>query len=147
MQNLTPAERRGVLVVLLLLAIGTLHDSWRARHPEPAEPLAGRAAGAAPASDTLTGDTSGGRRPSLEGKASIRAGPGPAGPIDPNQASVEELDALPGIGPVLASRIIEHRRRHGDFVQAEDLLAVQGIGPRLLERLRPWLALGERHGR
>jgi competence protein ComEA len=56
--------------------------------------------------------------------------------VDLNAASPEELDRLPGIGPVLAGRIVEYRRRHGRFTRIEELLAVRGIGPRLLERLR-----------
>lgn len=65
----------------------------------------------------------------------------PRGPLDPNTASAAELEALPGIGPVLARRIVEHRRAHGRFERLEDLLEVQGIGPRMLERLRPLLRL------
>ena len=49
------------------------------------------------------------------------------------------VQALPGIGPVLAARIVEHRRLHGRFHHVDELLLVHGIGPRLLEKLRPWL--------
>lgn len=56
--------------------------------------------------------------------------------VDLNRAGVSELEALPGIGPVLARRIVAHRTRHGPFHRLEDLLAVEGIGPKLLERLR-----------
>lgn len=56
--------------------------------------------------------------------------------VDLNRAGVAELEALPGIGPVLAQRIVAHRTRHGPFNRLEDLLAVEGIGPKLLERLR-----------
>ena len=52
-------------------------------------------------------------------------------------ADARALDALPGIGPVLAARIVQHRREHGAFRDPDELLAVRGIGPRLLERLRP----------
>ncbi|MCE9626800.1 MAG: helix-hairpin-helix domain-containing protein [Candidatus Eisenbacteria bacterium] len=72
--------------------------------------------------------------------------PGPASPpagapvpMDLNRADARALDALPGIGPVLAQRIVEHRQRHGPFRRIDELLAVPGIGPRLLERLRPRL--------
>lgn len=53
-----------------------------------------------------------------------------------NSASVDELEALPGVGPVLAGRIVEHRSRVGPFTEVEDLLAVPGIGERMLESLR-----------
>ena len=62
--------------------------------------------------------------------------------IDLNRASLAELDALPGIGPVLAARIVEHRLRHGPFRAVEELRAVRGIGPRLLARLAPRLTVG-----
>jgi competence protein ComEA len=59
--------------------------------------------------------------------------------LDLNTATAAELDALPGIGPVLAARIVEHRRLHGAFRSVEELRSVPGIGPRLLARLRPSL--------
>jgi competence protein ComEA len=64
--------------------------------------------------------------------------PGAAAPgtVDLNAAGVDALDDLPGIGPVLARRIVAHRERHGPFHRFEDLLQVEGIGPRLLDRLR-----------
>lgn len=59
-----------------------------------------------------------------------------AGPLDLNRATAEELQGLPGIGPVLAARILSWRETHGPFTSVEDLLAVPGIGPRTLENLR-----------
>jgi competence protein ComEA len=60
---------------------------------------------------------------------------GAAGPVHLNSASVAELDALPGIGPVLAQRIVDHRGQHGPFQQVGDLQDVPGIGPAILEGL------------
>jgi len=56
--------------------------------------------------------------------------------VDLNRASAEELQALPGIGPSLADRIIASRREAGAFRKPEDLLRVQGIGPVVLEQVR-----------
>ena len=61
-------------------------------------------------------------------------------PIDPNLASAEVLQTLPGIGPSLAERWVQHRRSAGPFRTPDDLLAISGIGPATLERLRPMLA-------
>ncbi len=59
-----------------------------------------------------------------------------------NSATVEELASLPGVGPVLARRIVEYRSRHGPFRQPEDLLKIKGIGPARLARLKPYLEFG-----
>ncbi|MFM8537474.1 MAG: ComEA family DNA-binding protein [Planctomycetaceae bacterium] len=59
--------------------------------------------------------------------------------IDVNTAPVGELAQLPGLGPALAARIVEHRREHGPFDTAAGLLDVPGIGPAILERMRPHL--------
>jgi competence protein ComEA len=51
-------------------------------------------------------------------------------------ATLEQLDALPGVGPVTAQRILDHRATHGPFRSADDLDAVPGIGPARVEQLR-----------
>lgn len=56
--------------------------------------------------------------------------------IDLNTAPASELDLLPGVGPVLAARIIEDRQTNGLFKDLDDLDRVHGIGPRTIERLR-----------
>lgn len=59
-----------------------------------------------------------------------------AGPVNLNTATVAELDTLPGVGPVLAQRIVDWRDQDGPFLSVEDLDAVSGIGPAMMERLR-----------
>jgi competence ComEA-like helix-hairpin-helix protein len=54
-----------------------------------------------------------------------------------NTASQHELMVLPGIGEKYAQRIIQFRQEHGAFQTVEGLIAVHGIGPRTLERIRP----------
>lgn len=71
-------------------------------------------------------------------QASLEASEGarrPDGRIDVNRASATELEELPGVGPVTAQRIIEHREANGPFADPRDLIAVPGIGERTLEAL------------
>jgi competence protein ComEA len=65
----------------------------------------------------------------------------PTPPVQLNTATVAELDALPGVGPVTAQRIVEYREQHGAFASIDDLDAVPGIGPTRLEHLRELLVL------
>ena len=62
-------------------------------------------------------------------------------PIDLNSASAMDLDALPGLGPALALRIIDYRQQHGLFKKIDDLEKVSGIGPQKLEKLKPHLTI------
>ncbi len=66
--------------------------------------------------------------PSVQGGAVKRVVKKKSGPININRATASELDALPGIGPVLASRIIDYRKANGPFVSVDDLQKVSGIG-------------------
>jgi competence ComEA-like helix-hairpin-helix protein len=65
-----------------------------------------------------------------------------SGPVDINQADTEELESLPGIGPVLAKRIVEWRRQQGPFRSEDDLLQVRGIGPQSLKRIQSQIVVG-----
>jgi competence protein ComEA len=62
-------------------------------------------------------------------------------PINLNTATAEQLEAIPGIGPVLAQRIIEYRQTHGRFQSVDELLEVRGIGPKRLESMRPYVTV------
>ncbi len=61
--------------------------------------------------------------------------------IDLNSATQQDLEALPGIGPALAGRILAHRRTHGPFRQIEDLEQVSGVGPKKLAQVKPYLTI------
>ena len=149
---MTPAERRAALMVVFLLLLGAAQDLWRSRHLRTVRPRGQRVENRAQAG-------AGGDResrvpmsvaPSADRGSARRADPLAVPPadsvavlLDLNRASAEELDRLPGLGPTLAQRIVEHRQRHGAFRYVDELRAVRGIGPRLLERLKPRLTLGE----
>ena len=63
-----------------------------------------------------------------------------AGPVHLNTATLEQLDALPGIGPVTAQKIVDYRAQHGAFSSIDDLDAIPGIGPARPEQLREQVA-------
>ncbi|MEW2181122.1 ComEA family DNA-binding protein [Streptomyces sp. NPDC005406] len=81
--------------------------------------------------------------PAAAGGAGATAGPtaatGPAtaGPVSLNTATVEQLDTLPGVGPVLAQHIIDYRTQHAGFRSIDELREVNGIGDRRFADLRP----------
>ena len=130
----TEGERRGALLVVVLLATGTLHDVWRsARPPVPAPSAAPGRSAVAPEA-----------RPAALGAGQPDSGAALEPLLDLNTADARALDALPGIGPVLAERILLERRRLGGFRSTEELLSVPGIGPRLYERISPRVRVGPR---
>lgn len=92
----------------------------------PATPVLGSSIGAVPAMSP--------------GPGSATSTPGQTAPpgalVNINTATVEQLDALPGVGPVTAAAIVAWRERHGKFTDVDKLGDVEGIGPARLERLR-----------
>nr|WP_130333636.1 ComEA family DNA-binding protein [Streptomyces sp. BK022] len=68
--------------------------------------------------------------------AAAPAGGGPTAPVSLGTATAEQLDTLPGVGPVLAQRIIDYRTRHGGFRSVDELRQVDGIGDRRFSDLR-----------
>ncbi len=77
------------------------------------------------------------------GAAFAASAPAPAGKVNINSASVEQLAALPGIGDTLATRIVEQRQKSGGFKSVQELMTVKGIGEKNLAKLEPHLTLGE----
>jgi competence protein ComEA len=64
----------------------------------------------------------------------------PAGPVHLNSATEADLDALPGVGPVTAQKILDFRQHHGAFGSVDELDAIPGIGPKRLDQLRELVA-------
>jgi competence protein ComEA len=81
------------------------------------------------------------RRPPPASSSRAPPAPGPP-PIDLNQATEADLESLPGIGPALAGRIVEHRTLRGPFARVEDLVDVPGIGEATLAVLAPLVRVG-----
>jgi competence ComEA-like helix-hairpin-helix protein len=143
---LTPSEKRLAALLFVLTLLGSVTRVGRRLSPEVETWLqeerthAGSPVVGEPAAPSRTGHgdtaTAGGERSSKEqAEKSNRIGIA----VDPNTADRQALERLPGVGPVLAGRILEDRIRNGPYRSAEDLLRVKGIGERTLERLRPHL--------
>jgi len=77
-----------------------------------------------------------GSAPAVGGAAGSVAGAAPAAPVLLNTATAEQLDTLPGVGPVLAQHIIDYRTQHGGFRSVDELREVNGIGDRRFADLR-----------
>jgi competence protein ComEA len=91
--------------------------------------------GAPPAmSSSVTGPTDSG--PAASTSAASGPDGAPAALVDLNAATVDELDGLPGVGPVMAAAIVAWRTANGRFADVEQLGDVDGIGPARLEKLR-----------
>ena len=71
---------------------------------------------------------------------SVSAAPSASGVVNINEASADELERLPGIGPAKARAIVEHRHTH-PFHRVDDLTRVKGIGKKTFAKLRPYLTL------
>ncbi len=125
------ALRRAVALLLLLSLARWLHAGVAVRGPA-ASPGGTAADAAAHAIRT---------RAALEAEE-VRTRPlDPGETIDPNRAGADALDRLPGVGPARARAIVELRAAGVVFRRPEDLLAVRGLGPTAIERIRPHLAL------
>jgi competence protein ComEA len=131
-----------VSVVGLVAEPGLVTLSSGARVADAVEAAGGLLPEADPASVNLAAPVADGQQvavgvPPAAGAGTLAAAPAPAGggPVNLNTADVGRLDALPGIGPVLAQRIVDHREQHGPFGSVEDLQDVPGIGPAILDGL------------
>ncbi|OLB87723.1 MAG: hypothetical protein AUI12_06200 [Acidobacteria bacterium 13_2_20CM_2_57_6] len=67
----------------------------------------------------------------------------PAKPVNINTATSEELQQVPGIGPATAEKILQMRKSYGAFKSVDDLLAIRGLGPKRLEKMRRYLTVGK----
>ncbi|MFO7638289.1 MAG: helix-hairpin-helix domain-containing protein [bacterium] len=117
---MTRVEKRALLVLIAALALGAGVSAFRRYRLAAAGPVV-----------------------MVNELDSIASDPGTAWAlVDINAASSYELEALPGIGPVIASRIVAYRDRHGPFANAGQLQRVSGIGPKRYESIRDLVVAG-----
>ena len=76
------------------------------------------------------------KTPASETGSSAGSATAPSGPVHLNVATLEQLDSLPGVGPVTAQKILDYRQKHGAFSSLEELDAIPGIGSARIEQLR-----------
>src|SRR5438445_12240027 len=67
----------------------------------------------------------------------------PAHPVNINSASAGQLQQVPGIGPATADKILQMRKSYGAFKSVDDLLAIRGLGPKRLDKMRKYLTVGK----
>jgi len=129
-----------VSVVGLVARPGLVTLPTGARIAEAVEAAGGLLPEADPASVNLAAVVTDGQQvavgvPAAAGPAAPGGGGGAPSPLNLNTAGVAELDGLPGIGPVLAQRIVDHRAREGPFRSVDQLDDVPGIGPSIAAEL------------
>jgi competence protein ComEA len=78
---------------------------------------------------------------SLQADAAKPSSGSPAGKVNVNQATAEQIAMLPRIGAKVAMRVLDYRKSHGPFAKPENLMEVKGIGEKLFLTLKPYVAV------
>lgn len=144
----TAAERRLAVLLFALAALGQMARMGGHLSPDVARWLEGDVSPQALPETTTAGNDSLAVSPPARNDTltSPPPAPLPVTSIDPNTADLATLMRLPGVGPVLAERILEDRKKAGPYAKPEDLLRVKGIGPAKLAKLRAHLIFGHARG-
>ncbi|SOC52680.1 competence protein ComEA [Blastococcus aggregatus] len=129
-----------VAVVGLVGRPGLVTVPTGSRVADAVEAAGGFLPGTDPATVNLAAVVSDGQQIAVGAPSPVSGSPSPAGagaggPVNLNTATAQDLDALPGIGPVLAQRIVDHRSEQGRFRSVEQLDDVPGIGPAIAAEL------------
>jgi competence protein ComEA len=144
--------RAGLVFVLVSVAAGGAFRGWQREHRERFDEIvaslveadardASSSVGSRPTASDSVGSAAVSDIPAAGSNRPARRAAEPLRPasIDVDRASEAELLRLPGIGPALAGRIVAERASGGPFGGPDGLLRVHGIGPKTLEKIRPYL--------
>ncbi|PWH05536.1 competence protein ComEA [Brachybacterium endophyticum] len=112
-----------------------LVDAEQVHVPTEGEAPAAAAGAGGPAAGSEEGDTA--APDPISAGPGAEEGPSAGAAVDINTADATGLQELPGVGPAIAERIVEHREQNGPFASVDDLTEVSGIGPATLEKIRP----------
>ncbi|MDZ7359581.1 MAG: helix-hairpin-helix domain-containing protein [candidate division KSB1 bacterium] len=133
MRGFTQPEQRAILVLLSTFGLGTLLWWYRQSQPlpvvEPATVAAFEEFARGLPGDSIRAPASFSERGAGGSALSAR--------LDLNAATINDLVRFPGIGPVMAKRIVEYRETNGPFKKLQDLRKVKGIGVKTYEKLAP----------
>jgi competence ComEA-like helix-hairpin-helix protein len=132
----TPGERRALLLICAAVLLGLGYQAYQRQDSPQTAPLTSDDSLQIAAITAVAAITDSITAPPLADSQS-------PGLLDINTATSAQWESLPGIGPALAGRIVAARDSLGRFKQPEDLLAVPGIGPKRLERIRPLVTVSE----
>jgi len=127
----TSQETKVLILLVAALVVGTGLTWHKRTHPQFAPELILQTTQATPLPQS-EGDP--------EGSSDARM-------LNINQATAEEFQLLPGIGPSLSRRIVERRETGGGFRKIEDIMQVKGIGPKTFEKIKDYLAVEADSGR
>jgi competence ComEA-like helix-hairpin-helix protein len=142
-QGMTIAEQRVLVALIALIALGLGYGAYEDRQRQEAVYIErGERPAATP---SLPSTEAGAQAPIVPPTAAPPPAPSPPSRpdlVDINRATLEELDTLPGIGPVKGQAILDYRSQAGRFHAIDELVNVKGIGEKTLETLRPLVCVG-----
>jgi hypothetical protein len=137
----TPGERQALGFLVFIALSGASVRLWRASRPVQPPPVA--------ALDVQLGRVDSAQRAPKRARKSGGAKKdsvvSPARPVDLDRATMEEIEALPGIGPALAARIVAHRDSVGSLGSIDGLCEVRGVGSAMAKRLSPLVTFSAGH--